>query len=268
MFTISHNTISLRVTVIPVAEFVRPLINVALEFKSKVSLFFFNQKKWLDLSQKSSAFLAAYRPSMQSFVVRICSLLGTDRTTEQLLHEDKRARISHGDASVNLQNFAGSRLSSTDADITLPVEQTGCVVNFSVHGSQVIDGMMANSVDIRCPARKSAEGQYRAKQGEIPGVCNEHVPSPEGKICSGLHGNMQRATEMIAPVQVLAHSASIYEQVTDRNTDYLELVVHEDADLEMVDEIRPYNQDAVVMPILWMGNLTLSNRHLQGVVKA
>lgn len=52
------------------------------------------------------------------------------------------------------------------------------------------------------------------------------------------------------------------------NTDYLELVVHEDADLEMVDEIRPYNQDAVVMPILWMGNLTISNRRLQGVVKA
>lgn len=52
------------------------------------------------------------------------------------------------------------------------------------------------------------------------------------------------------------------------NTDFLELVVHEAADLDMVDEIRPYNQDAVVMPILWMGNLTLSNRYLQGVLKA
>jgi hypothetical protein len=51
------------------------------------------------------------------------------------------------------------------------------------------------------------------------------------------------------------------------NTDYFGLCVHEDADLEMVDEIRPYNQDAVVMPILWMGNLTITNRRLQGVVK-
>lgn len=52
------------------------------------------------------------------------------------------------------------------------------------------------------------------------------------------------------------------------NTDYLELVVHKDADMEMVEEMKPYNQDAVVMPILWMGNLTCSNRQLQGVMKA
>jgi len=52
------------------------------------------------------------------------------------------------------------------------------------------------------------------------------------------------------------------------NTNYLELVVHQDADLEMVDEIRPVNQDGVVMPILWMGNLTCSNRKMQAVIKA
>jgi hypothetical protein len=52
------------------------------------------------------------------------------------------------------------------------------------------------------------------------------------------------------------------------NTDYIELVVHKDADMEMVEEMRPVNQDAVVMPILWMGNLVTSNRMLQGVMKA
>jgi hypothetical protein len=52
------------------------------------------------------------------------------------------------------------------------------------------------------------------------------------------------------------------------NTDYLELVVHQDADMEMVEEMKPHNQDAVVMPILWMGNLTCSNRAQQGVLKA
>lgn len=52
------------------------------------------------------------------------------------------------------------------------------------------------------------------------------------------------------------------------NTNYLELCVHQDADLEMVEEMRPVNQDGVVMPILWMGNLTCSNRKQQGVVKA
>lgn len=46
----------------------------------------------------------------------------------------------------------------------------------------------------------SAEGQYRAKQlQDVAGVCNEQVPRPKGKICSGLHGNMQSEAEMTSP---------------------------------------------------------------------
>lgn len=52
------------------------------------------------------------------------------------------------------------------------------------------------------------------------------------------------------------------------NTDYFEIVVHKDADMTVMDEMKPYNQDAAVIPILWMGNMVISNRHLQGVVKA
>jgi hypothetical protein len=62
---------------------------------------------------------------------------------------------------------------------------------------------MANSEKTRCPARKGAEGQPRAKQAvitqKLPGVCNEHVPSAEAKMCSGLHRNMQRLAEMTSP---------------------------------------------------------------------
>jgi hypothetical protein len=55
------------------------------------------------------------------------------------------------------------------------------------------------------------------------------------------------------------------------NTDYIELVVHQDADLDTLDGpdgVRPYNQDAAVIPVIWMGNLTVSNRRLQLVAKA
>lgn len=52
------------------------------------------------------------------------------------------------------------------------------------------------------------------------------------------------------------------------NTDYMELVVHKDADMTVMDEMKPYNQDAAVVPVLWMGNLVCSNRALQGVQKA
>lgn len=50
------------------------------------------------------------------------------------------------------------------------------------------------------------------------------------------------------------------------NTEYLKLVVHKDADLTEIPEQRPVNQDGSVIPILWMGNLTCSNRAQQGVI--
>lgn len=52
------------------------------------------------------------------------------------------------------------------------------------------------------------------------------------------------------------------------NTDYLDVVVHEDANMTVLDEVKPYNQDAAVVPVLWMGNVVVSNRSLQGVLKA
>ncbi|NIT58369.1 MAG: phage major capsid protein, partial [Aliifodinibius sp.] len=50
------------------------------------------------------------------------------------------------------------------------------------------------------------------------------------------------------------------------NTQYLGMCVHRDADLEIMDGQRPINQDGEVIPILWMGNMTLSNRNQQGVI--
>lgn len=56
------------------------------------------------------------------------------------------------------------------------------------------------------------------------------------------------------------------------NTKNLEVVAHSAANLTVVGDegegLRPINQDAAVIPILWMGNLTCSNRSLQGVLKA
>jgi len=51
------------------------------------------------------------------------------------------------------------------------------------------------------------------------------------------------------------------------NTNYLKLVTHRDADLDEMDKKTPVNQDGEVVPILWMGNLTCSNRKQQGVIK-
>lgn len=50
------------------------------------------------------------------------------------------------------------------------------------------------------------------------------------------------------------------------NTDYLSLVVHRDANWMVADERVSINQDAVVIPVLWQGQLCCSNRSLQGIL--
>lgn len=51
------------------------------------------------------------------------------------------------------------------------------------------------------------------------------------------------------------------------NTDYMKLVIHKDADMTLMDEIRSPNQDASVNPVLLMCNLEVTNRARQGVLK-
>lgn len=52
------------------------------------------------------------------------------------------------------------------------------------------------------------------------------------------------------------------------NTTYFKMCAHKDANITMLDDVESINQDALVKCIIWQGNLTLSNRSLQGVIHA
>lgn len=52
------------------------------------------------------------------------------------------------------------------------------------------------------------------------------------------------------------------------NTNYMDLVAHQDANITMLDDVESINQDAMVKTVIWQGNLALGNRALQGVLKA
>lgn len=52
------------------------------------------------------------------------------------------------------------------------------------------------------------------------------------------------------------------------NTDYLFWRVHRDAEMEPLSDRESINQDATVVPIIFMGNMTCSNASLQSVMKA
>lgn len=50
------------------------------------------------------------------------------------------------------------------------------------------------------------------------------------------------------------------------NTDFLYLVQHREAQWTADTEKKPVNQDAVVVPMYWMGNMVVTNRARQGVL--
>jgi hypothetical protein len=60
--------------------------------------------------------------------------------------------------------------------------------------------------------------------------------------------------------------ATTGEKMYFLNSEYLELVVHRDANWNQLEEKTSVNQDAVVIPIIFQGQLTCSNRSLQGVL--
>ena len=60
--------------------------------------------------------------------------------------------------------------------------------------------------------------------------------------------------------------ATTAEKMYFLNTEYLELVSHKAANWNTLDDKTSINQDAVVIPLIWMGNLCCSNRSLQGVL--
>ncbi len=60
--------------------------------------------------------------------------------------------------------------------------------------------------------------------------------------------------------------ATTAEKAYFLNTDYLYLVQHREAQWTMDSEKTPVNQDAIVIPMYWMGNLVCTNRNLQGIL--
>lgn len=75
--------------------------------------------------------------------------------------------------------------------------------------------MMANSVELRCPALYKRGRTIPSQAGVLVtlGVCREHVPSPEGKICSELHRNMQRLTEMVSPLALVVPGVTTCSEI-------------------------------------------------------
>jgi len=81
---------------------------------------------------------------------------------------------------------------------------------------------------------------------------------------AGFNGLKYKSADVIHDVNT--NFASTDEKAYFLNTDYIGLTQHKDAKWDMEEAKKPINQDAVVIPCFWMGNMTCSNRSLQGVL--
>lgn len=100
---------------------------------------------------------------------------------------------------------------------------------------------------------------YEASQSSL----KRYAPSDEGK--GGMISMKYKNADVFFDSTASGITAS---HMYFLNTDFIELVAHQDANMEIMPELRSVNQDALVIPILFQGQLCCSNRARQGVGKA
>lgn len=96
-------------------------------------------------------------------------------------------------------------------------------------------------------------------------VPNQRYTSDDKDATAGFNALRFQQADVIFDRQA-TNFTSTGEKMYFINSDYLELVVHRDTNWTTLDEKMSVNQDATVIPILWMGQLVCSNRARQGVL--
>jgi len=96
-------------------------------------------------------------------------------------------------------------------------------------------------------------------------VPNQRYTSDDKEATAGFNALRFQQADVIFDRQA-TNFTSTGEKMYFINSDYLELVVHRDANWTTLDEKMSVNQDATVIPIIWMGQLVCSNRARQGVL--
>lgn len=96
-------------------------------------------------------------------------------------------------------------------------------------------------------------------------VPNQRYTSDDKEATAGFNALRFQQADVIFDRQA-TNFTTTGEKMYFINSDYLELVVHRDTNWTTLDEKMSVNQDATVIPILWMGQITCSNRARQGVL--
>jgi hypothetical protein len=215
LLAISHG--SGRVPVSGAFKFLTP--DVLLKFESEKHFLPLRDGIWENTFQNFATGIAAHGPSVRLLLVPVLQVSSVDYAeTEVLLGEEKRLEIGVNHNAVDVvENRIVLLAASVDTNAALSVNESSEVGIEQFISHLASNGMVTNSENTRCPARRGAEGQPRTKQSAETsmGVRNEQVSPPKGKICSELAGNREKSAETTDSYWMFNHSLNIPCMVTD-----------------------------------------------------
>ena len=246
----------------PIAKFESVLVDAFLNLEGEFGFFFLDNEEGKNFSQECATALAADGPDKlrPPLGLSFGMVVNTQAAAESFGEHGNDRFMSHPDSYVDLTTTVSAVrfLPLRDTNVSLAIEETSNVSN--IHNLVKIE-KVANSVDTQ-------NGQYRAKQAERPGVCNEHVPPAKAKMCSELGRNVETLAETSRGYHVTT-KASLHDELTDCNTKYLFFRPHADRNFVPIGgERQSVNQDAIVKLIGWAGNMTSSGPRFCGVLIA
>ena len=208
--TSGHHSVPKWVLLVLVAELIAPLCYGLLESNSQKNLLLLDDGEVSDVSKKSVGCVGCDLPLIEPTVPVTSSTHRVDAPFPTLLKV-----LENGKIAVGYPGFYDPRTGFIlkGSNPTVSIEQSGNVA--FVH--LVLREKAANSGNTQ-------NGQSRAKQVERPGMCREQVPPAQAKVCSELHGNMERSAEMTDPLGVY-HCMNIHSLQQYCNTKYIHFYV-------------------------------------------
>lgn len=271
----SEDFIASGVKGVVMPELVLPFVNGGLQLQSKFGFFPLDDQVGQHTAQERGGYLAAHVPAKL-----IAPCWGSHAVTVDVQRASVGSLQSLNDGQVG-HTYPPEQLVSDvhavglrpfgDTDEPFAVEQTGGVSVIEQDDLSLSFGWDVGEFGGSPMPGPKGCGRVTPSQAGGPdrllGVCNEQGPTAKAKACSELHGNMQRSAEMTGPATSCNQPITDYtSQVTDCDTDYIYWQPHRDRNMVPLDKVNSLNQDATVQLIIFMGNMTVSNAELQGVL--
>jgi hypothetical protein len=270
----SEDFVAPRMARVMVTELVLPFVDGRLKLQRKLGFVSLDQQVGQDTAKESGGLLAGHGPDeliAVDWVSRAVAIDAQPASVGSLQGLDHR-QVGHAYPHERLVTdvIASGLCPLRDADVALAVEKTGGVSVIECDDQSLSLGWDAGEFGGSPMPGPQGRGRVTPSQAGsrdwLPGVCNEQGPAAKAKACSELHGNVERSAEMTGPASCKHRTTDYMSQVTDCNTDYLFWRPHRDRNMVPLERRGSLNQDATVQLIVFMGNMTASNRELQGVI--